>query len=271
VVCALPFSFGKESKHEAQATQLNFGRCTVEALTLCRHTLQRPARGSHRYINGGRVVLCKFMLGLPLSSTMGLSLVTGLFVSFLRWCSLVLATLGKFAWKVGEQLNHPAKPVIETQSDSGCLSHRTISRPLSAIKAEYDVVVVGSGYGGGVAASRISRASPKQSVCVLERGQERWPGQFPSTILDALKNIRMRGAFHLGSGRGWNLNFGGSRAMYVWMHGRARSFFFAYGALHSRCQSTELNVVRSWWNKPHQRQCVLATGLEALPIGSVAS
>ena len=47
-----------------------------------------------------------------------------------------------------------------------------ISRPVELIRHTYDVVVVGSGYGGGVAASRMARAG--QSVCLLERGKERW-------------------------------------------------------------------------------------------------
>lgn len=47
-----------------------------------------------------------------------------------------------------------------------------ISRPVELLRYEYDVVVVGSGYGGGVAASRMARGG--QSVCVLERGRERW-------------------------------------------------------------------------------------------------
>lgn len=47
-----------------------------------------------------------------------------------------------------------------------------ISRPVELLRSEYDVVVIGSGYGGGVAASRMARGG--QSVCVLERGQERW-------------------------------------------------------------------------------------------------
>lgn len=47
-----------------------------------------------------------------------------------------------------------------------------ISRPLELIRSTYDVVVIGSGYGGGVAASRMARGG--QSVCLLERGEERW-------------------------------------------------------------------------------------------------
>ena len=47
-----------------------------------------------------------------------------------------------------------------------------ISRPVELLRHTYDVVVIGSGYGGGVAASRMARAG--QSVCVLERGKERW-------------------------------------------------------------------------------------------------
>ena len=47
-----------------------------------------------------------------------------------------------------------------------------ISRPVELLRHTYDVVVIGSGYGGGVAASRIARAG--QSGCLLERGKERW-------------------------------------------------------------------------------------------------
>ena len=53
-------------------------------------------------------------------------------------------------------------------------------------KESYDFVVVGSGYGGAITAARIASAklSPKPSVCVLERGRERWPGnlRFPDTL-----------------------------------------------------------------------------------------
>ena len=47
---------------------------------------------------------------------------------------------------------------------------RRLSKSVADLKLRYDVVVVGSGYGGGVAASRMSRAGKR--VAVLERGQE---------------------------------------------------------------------------------------------------
>ena len=56
---------------------------------------------------------------------------------------------------------------------------RRISRPLGEANDRYPVVVVGSGYGGGVAASRLSRAG--QKVCVLERGKELLPGEYPTS------------------------------------------------------------------------------------------
>jgi cholesterol oxidase len=54
----------------------------------------------------------------------------------------------------------------------------------------YDVVVVGSGYGGSITAARLANAAlnPKLSVCILERGQE-WPvGQFPDSLEDVVAN-----------------------------------------------------------------------------------
>ena len=47
-----------------------------------------------------------------------------------------------------------------------------LSKPVELLRPSYDVVVIGSGYGGGVASSRMARGG--QSVCVLERGKERW-------------------------------------------------------------------------------------------------
>lgn len=53
-------------------------------------------------------------------------------------------------------------------------------------------MVIGSGYGGGVAASRMARG--RQTVCVLERGKERWPGEYPATLKDAAPQIHVSGA-----------------------------------------------------------------------------
>ena len=44
------------------------------------------------------------------------------------------------------------------------------------------MVVIGSGYGGAIAASRLARAG--QDVCLLERGREFLPGEFPDTQLE---------------------------------------------------------------------------------------
>ncbi|MEQ1586241.1 MAG: GMC family oxidoreductase, partial [Cyclobacteriaceae bacterium] len=65
---------------------------------------------------------------------------------------------------------------------------KAISQNLSKIKNHYDVVVVGSGYGGSVAASRLSRAG--KNVCLLERGREILPGAYPndmSTVKDEIQ------------------------------------------------------------------------------------
>lgn len=55
-----------------------------------------------------------------------------------------------------------------------------LSRPAQLIREHYDVVVVGSGYGGSIAASRLARAGRK--VCLLERGKEMHPGEYPDEL-----------------------------------------------------------------------------------------
>ena len=66
-----------------------------------------------------------------------------------------------------------------------------LSSPRGEIKRAYDVVVVGSGYGGGVAASRLSRAG--QTVCVIEKGKEFPTGSFPSRLPELRRELQLNG------------------------------------------------------------------------------
>lgn len=64
-----------------------------------------------------------------------------------------------------------------------------LSSPIESLQPHYTVVVIGSGYGGAITASRLARAG--QSVCILERGRERQPGDFPSNPLEAAENLQV--------------------------------------------------------------------------------
>ena len=73
-----------------------------------------------------------------------------------------------------------------------------ISSQLNEIKSHYTAIVIGSGYGGGIAASRLARA--RQTVCVLERGKEFLPGEFPDTLSEARSNTQIdTPSRHIGS------------------------------------------------------------------------
>jgi len=67
-----------------------------------------------------------------------------------------------------------------------------LSLPLAKIRDHYDVVVVGSGYGGAISASRMARAG--RSVCVLERGREFQPGEYPANESQGLSEIQFNTA-----------------------------------------------------------------------------
>jgi cholesterol oxidase len=53
-----------------------------------------------------------------------------------------------------------------------------LSSPTESLKSHYEIAVIGSGYGGGIAASRLSRAG--RQVAVFERGREIHSGEYPT-------------------------------------------------------------------------------------------
>ncbi len=64
----------------------------------------------------------------------------------------------------------------------------------------YDAVVIGSGYGGGVAASRLARMGLR--LAVLEQGRLWRPGDFPTTGKARLRTLRLTGRVKLGDPAG---------------------------------------------------------------------
>jgi cholesterol oxidase len=63
-----------------------------------------------------------------------------------------------------------------------------LSSPIETLKEHYTVVVIGSGYGAAISASRLARAG--QQVCVLERGREFQPGEYPNRTPQALSEMQ---------------------------------------------------------------------------------
>lgn len=55
---------------------------------------------------------------------------------------------------------------------------------------DFDVVVVGTGYGGSVAAAELAKTRGNRRICVLERGREHLPGSFPSRMADLAGHVR---------------------------------------------------------------------------------
>jgi cholesterol oxidase len=67
-----------------------------------------------------------------------------------------------------------------------------VAGDLNRRKSAYDFVIVGSGYGGAIAAARLAAAhvTAKPSVCVFERGKE-WPvGSFPDSFENYMAETR---------------------------------------------------------------------------------
>jgi cholesterol oxidase len=66
---------------------------------------------------------------------------------------------------------------------------KRLSTPIQLIKERYNVVVIGSGYGGAISASRMARAG--RTVCLLERGKELQPGEYPDSELEAAEQFQV--------------------------------------------------------------------------------
>ncbi len=72
---------------------------------------------------------------------------------------------------------------------------KRLSSPRTQINNHYDAIVIGSGYGGAIAASRLGRmkttnGEPLQ-VCLLERGREIQTGEYPDTLWEAGKEFQI--------------------------------------------------------------------------------
>lgn len=105
-----------------------------------------------------------------------------------------------------------------------------ISLPVELMQDSYDVVAIGSGYGGGVAASRMARGG--QSVCVLERGRERWPGEFPEKLEDAVEELHVSGQFAPGDRRsipGAMVDAGNPNGLYHFVVGEGQNVYMGNG------------------------------------------
>ncbi len=86
---------------------------------------------------------------------------------------------------------------------------RRLSSPIEKLGGHWPVVVVGSGYGGAISASRLARAG--QKVCVLERGKEMLPGEYPRTGLEFVRETQVHGP---GSGDSHERQLGSATALF---------------------------------------------------------
>jgi hypothetical protein len=117
--------------------------------------------------------------------------------------------------------------------------HPRISRPVALMRSSYDCVVIGSGYGGGVAASRMARSG--QSVCVLERGKERWPGEYPKDTNEVLDQLHCSGTPSATSRQSGVAPAGGPTGMYHLISGNGQNVFVGNGKIFgtlSACSTT---------------------------------
>jgi choline dehydrogenase-like flavoprotein len=111
--------------------------------------------------------------------------------------------------------------------DKGPPRFPRISKPVELLRDSYDVLVIGSGYGGGVAASRMARAG--QSVCLLEKGKEKWPGEYPSSLIESMKELQISGNFAPGMLPGIPVEGGNPTGLYHLVVGEGQNAFVGNG------------------------------------------
>ncbi|MGE5085055.1 MAG: GMC family oxidoreductase N-terminal domain-containing protein [Bacillota bacterium] len=78
-----------------------------------------------------------------------------------------------------------AEPIVQHLPVN--VHYRKLANSSSNLKDSYDVVVVGSGYGGSVMAARLAEG---RSLALLERGPERPPGSFAETLKHFIEDVR---------------------------------------------------------------------------------
>lgn len=124
-------------------------------------------------------------------------------------------------------LNDQRSNKVEFSVQSTHARYPRISRPVELMRTSYDIVVIGSGYGGGVAASRMARG--RQSVCLLERGKEKWPGEYPEELPDALKELHVSGQFAPWRTKGKWVEEGDPTGLYHMVVGEGQNAFVGNG------------------------------------------
>ena len=80
-------------------------------------------------------------------------------------------------------LSQGFETLIASHTIAGAVDCRSAIR-CTAASIDFDVVIVGTGYGGSVAAAELAKTRGDKSVCVLERGREHLPGSFPSRMAE---------------------------------------------------------------------------------------
>ena len=106
--------------------------------------------------------------------------------------------------------------------------YQRISKPVPMMRTEYDVVVVGSGYGGAVAASRMARAGKR--VCLLELGKERWPGEYPADLVQAVPQLHTSGKIFKNGDE--IIDEGDPTGLYHLIIGEGQNAFVGNGSAH---------------------------------------